>query len=144
MDDEDAAAETLAQAQELLDTWQAEDGTEEGFAQMAEDYSTDGGSNTNGGLYEDVYPGEMVTNFNDWCFDADRAVGDTGIVETSYGYHIMYFSGYGDEYWYQSALADLSYETYQNAYADITSRYTFTVADDTEIVIATPTGYTVE
>jgi hypothetical protein len=56
----------------------------------------------------------------------------------------MYFSGYGDEYWYQSALADLSYETYQNAYADITSRYTFTVADASEIVIATPTGYTVE
>jgi parvulin-like peptidyl-prolyl isomerase len=144
MDDEEAAAETLAQAQALLDTWLAEDGTEEGFAAMAEEYSTDGGSNTNGGLYEDVYPGQMVTNFNDWCFDADRAVGDTGIVETSYGYHIMYFSGFGDEYWYQSALADLSYEAYENAYLDITSRYTFTVADASEIVIATPTGYTVE
>jgi hypothetical protein len=40
----------------------------------------------------------MLTAFNDWCFDPDRQVGDTGIVETSYGYHIMYFSGYGDNY----------------------------------------------
>ena len=35
----------------------------------------------------------MVTNFNDWCFDPSRQVGDYGIVETEFGYHIMYYSG---------------------------------------------------
>ena len=35
----------------------------------------------------------MVTNFNDWCFDVARQPGDHGIVETEYGYHIMYFVG---------------------------------------------------
>lgn len=138
--DEDAAAETLAQAEDLLAQWQAEDGTEDGFAALAEEYSADGGSNTNGGLYENVYPGQMVTNFNDWCFAEGRQVGDTGIVESDYGYHIMYFSGFGDDYWYQSALADMLYETYNNVYLDITSRYTFLVNSD-EITVATPTGY---
>ena len=33
----------------------------------------------------------MVTEFNDWCFDAARQPGDNDIVKTSYGYHIMYF-----------------------------------------------------
>ena len=33
----------------------------------------------------------MVTEFNDWCFDESRQPGDHGIVETSYGYHLMYF-----------------------------------------------------
>ena len=33
----------------------------------------------------------MVEEFNDWCFDAARKPGDTGIVETPYGYHVMYF-----------------------------------------------------
>jgi hypothetical protein len=33
----------------------------------------------------------MVTNFNDWCYDASRQTGDTGIVESPYGYHVMYF-----------------------------------------------------
>ena len=33
----------------------------------------------------------MVTAFNDWCFDEARQPGDTGIVETNYGYHVMYF-----------------------------------------------------
>ena len=34
----------------------------------------------------------MVEAFEDWCF-ADHEVGDTGIVETEYGYHVMFFSG---------------------------------------------------
>ena len=35
----------------------------------------------------------MVQAFNDWLFDPSRKPGDTDIVETEYGYHIMYFSG---------------------------------------------------
>jgi hypothetical protein len=96
---EEAADEAAAeQAQALLDEFLAGDQTEDSFAELAEANSTDTGSNTNGGLYENVYQGQMLTAFNDWCFDPDRQVGDTGIVETSYGYHIMYFSGYGDNY----------------------------------------------
>ena len=37
----------------------------------------------------------MVPTFNDWVFDADRKVGDTGIVATEYGCHVMYFCGDG-------------------------------------------------
>jgi hypothetical protein len=35
----------------------------------------------------------MVDEFNDWCFDSARKTGDTDIVKTEYGYHIMYFIG---------------------------------------------------
>ena len=35
----------------------------------------------------------MLTEFNDWCFDPARQPGDTDIVETSTGYHIMYYVG---------------------------------------------------
>ena len=38
----------------------------------------------------------MVQAFNDWCFDSSRKSGDTGIVETQYGYHVMYFVGTSD------------------------------------------------
>ena len=65
---------------------------EDGFSVMAETYSQDPGSATNGGLYEDVYKGQMVPEFENWCFDASRQVGDYGIVKTTYGYHIMYCS----------------------------------------------------
>lgn len=96
--DEEKAA-TKAKAEELLASFT---GTEEDFAALANEKSTDTGSNTNGGLYENVYPGQMLTNFNDWCFDESRKPGDTGIVESEYGYHIMYFSG----------LSDMNYRDY--------------------------------
>ena len=79
------------EAQALLDQWQAEDGTEEGFAQYAGQYTEDPGSMATGGLYTDIYEGQMVAPFEDWCFDASRQYGDTGLVQTTYGYHIMFF-----------------------------------------------------
>ena len=90
-DEEKATAKSEAEA--ILADWKAGEATEESFAALANEKSSDTGSNTNGGLYENVYPGQMVTNFNDWCFAEGRKAGDTGIVESDYGYHVMYYSG---------------------------------------------------
>ena len=79
-------------AEELLNTWKNGDATEDSFAALANENSDDS-DGTDGGLYTDVVPGQMVTAFNDWCFDESRQTGDTGIVETEYGYHVMYYSG---------------------------------------------------
>ena len=90
-DEEKAAAKE--KAEELLNQWKSGDATEDSFAALATENSTDPGSVENGGLYENIYPGQMVATFNDWCFDESRKPGDTGIVETNYGYHVMYFVG---------------------------------------------------
>lgn len=71
------------------------DPTEDNFAALATKYSEDGGSKDNGGLYENVDYNQMVADFENWTFDPSRQPGDTGIVLTSYGYHVMYFSGNG-------------------------------------------------
>ena len=76
-------------AQDILAQWEAGDKTEDSFAALAQENSLDNADD--GGLYTDVLQGMMVTQFNDWCFDASRKTGDTGIVETMYGYHVMYF-----------------------------------------------------
>lgn len=78
-------------AQELLDQWKAAGGTEELFAEFAAEHTEDPGSMSTGGLYTDIYVGQMVPEFEEWCFDESRAYGDTGLVKTTYGYHIMYF-----------------------------------------------------
>ena len=88
---DDQKKETKEKAEALLKQWQEGKGTEDTFAALAKETSQDTGSKSNGGLYEGVYPGQMVDAFNDWCFDESRKTGDTGIVETSYGYHVMYF-----------------------------------------------------
>lgn len=96
-DEQKAAAKS--KAEEIYQTWKDGDATESSFADLAKQYSEDTGSSTNGGLYENVYKGQMVTAFNDWIFDSSRKAGDTGIVESTYGYHVMYFSGFSRPYW---------------------------------------------
>ena len=74
------------------------DGTEEGFAALANEKSEDPGSNTEGGLYENVYKGQMVPAFDDFCFAKHKA-GDNEIVyDESYGYFFIYYVGEGDIY----------------------------------------------
>ena len=79
-------------AKELYDQWKAGKASEETFIELANAESDDG-DGTTGGLYTDIYPGQMVTNFNDWCFAEGRKPGDHGIVESEYGYHIMFYVG---------------------------------------------------
>ena len=38
----------------------------------------------------------MVENFENLCYDENRKARDGEIIETDYGYHIMYFVGDAD------------------------------------------------
>ena len=93
---EEELAAAKAEAEILLKKWQDGEATQDSFAALATEYTEDPGSKETGGLYEDVYPGQMVATFNDWCFADGRKAGDTGLVETDYGYHIMYYAGHSD------------------------------------------------
>ena len=44
-----------------------------------------------------IYEGWAVESFDKWCFDSSRKPGDTGMVETEYGYHVIYFVGENEE-----------------------------------------------
>lgn len=84
-----------AKAQEILDEYNAGDKTAESFGALAEQYSEDTGSNTNGGLYEGITPStSFLPAFIDWTFADGRQPGDTGLVENDqegqYGWHVMY------------------------------------------------------
>lgn len=88
-------------AQDLLDRYLTGDKTEEFFGELAELYTEDPGSKQTGGLYENVKTGDMVEEFDAWCFDDSRKVGDTGLVKTTYGYHVMFYSGDEAEWIYK-------------------------------------------
>lgn len=92
-----AKADAKKKAEDALAEWQKGDKTEESFAALATEKTEDTGSQSTGGLYERVYKGQMVKAFENWCFDASRKTGDTGIVESDYGYHVMYFIQKNDE-----------------------------------------------
>ena len=82
-----------AKAEDILNMWTAGSQTEESFGALATAMTQDPGSKETGGLYEDVQQGQMVAEFDAWCFDEIREPGHHGIVKTTYGYHVMYFVG---------------------------------------------------
>lgn len=89
----------LKNAEDILAEWKNGDATEETFAQLATTYTEDTGSAATGGLYENIAPGDSyVENFLNWTIDMNRQIGDTDIVKTEYGYHIMYYVS-GEPYW---------------------------------------------
>ena len=99
-------AAAYAAAEEAYQEWKDGDATEDSFAALADEKSSD---SAEGGLYEHVYKNEMTANFNDWCFSSFRKPGDTAIIETDYGYHVMYFIG--SDMKYCDYLADTSLRT---------------------------------
>ena len=80
------------------------------FAELAKTYSEDPGSKANGGLYENFPRGQMVKPFEDAAFSVP--VGElSGVVETTYGYHILKVVGREKET-----------RTFEDARAEIESR----------------------
>lgn len=117
-DKEWAAAEKKAKS--ILAKYNSGDKTSKSFAKLAKSNSSDGNA-SDGGLYENIIPNQMVPTFNAWCFDSSRKVGDVGIVKTEYGYHIMYFEGKNDQaVWKYIAQQKLAADDTQKEHDSIT------------------------
>ena len=77
---------------EVKDEWLKAGGTEAAFKEIVKKYNDDTASNENGGLYEDIRPNSnYVAEFKAWATNPARKTGDYEIVETEFGYHLMYY-----------------------------------------------------
>ena len=137
--DEEAKKAAAEKAQAILDEFQNGDKTEESFAALAQEYSEDNADE--GGLYENVFKGQMVTAFEDWCFDSARKAGDSGIVETEYGYHVMYFVSEGENYRDAMVKATILNDYFTEWTEGLTASYEVT-ADDFGMGFVTTTTET--
>ena len=116
-DEEKAAA--LAGAEDILAQWKAGEATEDSFAALAAENTDDTASAETGGLYEDISPASSyVTAFKEWALDSSRKPGDTGIVETEYGYHVMYYCGESALTYRDSMITDDLIEADMEAWYD--------------------------
>lgn len=95
-DREKATAEQKESAKQAAEETLAKIKSEEQMKELGDQLVQDGKAKESE-RYDEVPLGQMVTEFNDWIFDENRKTGDTGIVETQYGYHVMYFTGRADK-----------------------------------------------
>jgi hypothetical protein len=91
-------------AQEVYALFNSAGRTEQALLDLMEEYSDDF---TEGGYYSDIakltYQGvdfqamRVVSEIENWLFDANRVVGDSELIYTAdFGYHLTYFMGEGD------------------------------------------------
>ena len=114
---------TRAKAQDALNKWQSGAKTADSFAELANELSEDPGSNTTGGLYTSVTKdSNYVPSFKGWCYEEGRKVGDVGIIESSYGCHVMYLDNFADTlYWkqmVQNEMTSADYSEWLNSFSD--------------------------
>ena len=94
---------------------------EEYFGELASKLTDDTGSASAGGLIEGMENnGQYVASFEDWVFSEgdfaseERVPGSTGIIETEYGYHVMYYVGSNENpVWYETILDSLISEAWE-------------------------------
>lgn len=113
-----------AKAEEILEQLKSSSVTKESFEAVANEYTADSGV-----FYDNVVPGQMVTSFDEWLFDEERQVGDLDIVETDYGYHVMYYLGEDAEWpvWKVTGRSYVVNEHYETWYESAKESYKVTV-----------------
>ena len=118
--------EARNKAQNLMDQWVQAGAKEEDFAKLAIQHSSCG-SAPNGGYLGAFTKGEMVKEFEDWCFAEGRQYGDYGLVKTKFGWHIMFYvSGY--ELWREMALSNVLSDKLYKAMTDMENACPMVVA----------------
>jgi hypothetical protein len=85
----DATQEELAAAEALANAALAKITTYEDMVTVGDAALADG-SAAESAEYS-FNPGEMVAPFEEWSYDSLRMPGDTGVVQTEFGFHVMFF-----------------------------------------------------
>ena len=109
-------------ADKVYAEWEASAKDIAAFEALIEKYSAD--KDAEGGLYENisrydnVFDGSFTAEAKNWAVDPERKVGDTEIVESELGYHIMYYVGEAEDnyrhYTIQNLLRNQMAEEWHN------------------------------
>ncbi len=119
------------EAQDILKGYLDGDRTEKAFAALAVEHSADSNA-ADGGIYENVTEGYMLSEFEDWALAKGRVKGDVGIVETSNGYHIMYFIGTETTTWADTIKADLAATDYNEFSEELLKKDNVKISEEVE------------
>ena len=120
-------------AQKILDEYLSGDKTDESFAALATEHSADTTKDQGGMLGLLTKDSSLVEEFKNWYLESDRSNGDTGLVKSVYGYHVMYLSNKVPIWEYESRNAILSDKTIE-VLEEVLGRYPVEV-DYSKIVL---------
>jgi len=118
-------AEIRQKAEKVLEEFK-KDPSEEAFIDLVKSVpSDDTASVETGGLYESISASSnYVDAFKNWAIDSKRKAGDVEIVESEYGYHIMYYVGKAENaVWFDTVKAALQEKNFESFYTDTLAKH---------------------
>lgn len=123
-------AKAKAEAEDLLKQWQEGAKTNDSFVELVKKHSDDSSAST-GGLFEDIHASSpYVDSFKGWAIDPARKANDAAVIESEYGYHVMYYVGDGDMTYRDYMITeDMRAEDIEKWHQDILKTVTVTKQD---------------
>lgn len=129
-------------AQKMLKSWAGKYRHGEGsFAKMAYESSADLSTNLQGGLYWHIAEGSLISPLNEWVFDPQRQSGDTTVLRSSLGVHILYYVE-GNTQSYAAAKDALVQEKLEGFMAECEQSYPMDVQYSDIVLSGDPEGQT--
>lgn len=126
----DSEENSKLMAESVYDTWKNGDKSVESFKELAVQYSADYVSIPSGGYYPNLSSEDISTEIATWLFDEERKAGDTEIVKSQSGYHIIYYSGTGLEQWKATATEAVKNEKLKDIVTALSETYKVTLFED--------------
>ena len=112
-------------AKAFLDEWKSGEATNASFAQLASQNTDDTSSASSGGLISGITStSSYVESFRDWACDPSRKEGDTELVKSEYGWHVMYYVSTDDPTWKLTAVSAIQLEDLEQVRTDATQGVT--------------------
>lgn len=108
--------ESCAKAEELLETWEKGNRTEESFEALA---SQNESASEADGIFENLTRETLDDAINKWVFDNGRKPGDCSVIYTESGFHVIYYAGKGTEAWQVKAEEDMCTDAYEEWYQNL-------------------------
>ncbi len=126
----DSESNAALVANNTYDAW-VENGSDlEEFKSLALKYTTDYATAYTGGYYANVAQGDLTAELDTWLFDESRAAGDSAVIKTEYGVHIIYYEGEGEPYWKVPVIQTLKDEITAEMMAEYQELYKIEVLED--------------
>ncbi len=139
-DPEKSLAACKVRAEQMINSWERSflktRSPEAHFARLTKANSQDESSRLSGGLYTGLRQGQLIAPLDAWCFDPARQPGDTTIIQSDQGFHILYFRGAGRD---EEKAAQLLRTAGESLIQELIERFPASI-DYSVICLGTPAG----
>lgn len=114
---------------EVLDAWEASNGTADAFRVLVREYTADF-TTYDGAFWEFEDNPSINEAFTKWCFDDARKAGDVGTITSDYGRHIVYYVG-TEDMWRAQVLSTVQKDASAGTIDKLPETFPATFKDET-------------